>query len=117
MAASTGNQKNFGPISGAATTELVAADATPTTCKIRELRIWVNGPGAFRLHDATAAIIQGVTGANVGAPDGGNMEIGMSSGSAITYVAVCGGSNRPLNLITTGATATFGGSIVYDMIA
>jgi hypothetical protein len=108
-------QKNFS-VSGAATTELVAADATPLTCKVRELRLWVSGPGSFRISDGTTVILQGVAGANVGAPDGGNMEIGMASQSASTYVLVCQGSNRPLQLITAGATAQFGGSIQYDLV-
>jgi hypothetical protein len=108
-------QKNFS-VSGAATTELVAADATPLTCKVREFRLWVNGPGSWRLSDGTAALIQGTTGANVGAPDGGNMEVGIASQSSSTYVIICQGSNRPLQLITAGATAQFGGSLQYDLV-
>jgi hypothetical protein len=114
-------QINFGTITGAATTTLVAADATPTTCKVREFRLWCNGVGAFRLSDGTVDLIQGVTGAAVGAPDGGNFEIGLAANQpkaagGVAYVIICQGSNRPLNLITTGAGATFGGSIQYDLV-
>ena len=110
-------QINFGTIAGAATTTLVAADATPLTCKVREIRIWVNGAGTIRLSDGTADLIQGLTGAGVGAPDGGGgFEIALASNAAGKYVVACQGSNRPLQLITTGAAATFGGTIVYDMV-
>lgn len=114
-------QSNFGPISGAATTTLVAA-VSGQTCKVRELRLWVTGFGTIRLSDGTADLIQGLTGAGVGAPDGANVEIGLSSsnsdpsGTASKYCLACQAANRPLQLVTTGANAVFGGSIQYDMV-
>lgn len=107
-------QINFG-VSGAATTTLVAA-VGGQTCKVRELRLWVNGAGTIRLSDGTADLIQGLTGAGVGAPDGGNAEIGIASSSASTYILACQAANRPLQIVTTGAAATFGGSLQYDMV-
>lgn len=114
-------QANFGPISGAATTTIVAA-VSGQTCKVREIRIWGTGFGTIRLSDGTADLIQGLTGAGVGAPDGANFEIGLASsnsdpaGTNSKYVLACQAANRPLQIVTTGANAIVGGTVSYDMV-
>jgi hypothetical protein len=110
MAAAGLYQINFGPISGAATTTLIAEAANQI--KVREFRLWVNnGSGAaFRVIDSTpAALMQGATGANIN----GNAEIGLSW-DGTNFVFVCA-ATKDLQLVTAG-TGTFGGSIQYTIV-